>query len=109
MADEPTEVFPNFPALFQHAAEMDVRITPATVALLLSAIAHLPAFRRPSAGGQVEATAEWNDLLASRRGRTLQAADIWEWIKKWFLPDPVQAIRIGKYILSQSRTLGEDE
>jgi hypothetical protein len=109
MADKPTDVFPNFSALFQQAAEMSVRITPATAALLMSAIAHLPAFKQLSAGRQAEAGAEWYDLLVKRRDRTLQTADIWEWIKKWFLPDPVQAMRIWRYILSQSKTSGGDE
>jgi hypothetical protein len=96
--EDPNEMFPNFPSLFAQAAKMNVKIDRRALSQLLSVTVHLNARETPLPDSQrIQALAEWSALLEQKQGQVLEATDIWEWFKKWLVPDPVHADRLWRY------------
>jgi hypothetical protein len=101
---DPTEIFPNFSSLFDQASQMNVTIDRAALSQILSATVHLDTCKTPLGDQQrAQALAEWRNLLLQNQGQSLPSMDLWEWIKKWLVPDPVQAERVWQRIQARMR------
>ncbi|MBZ5656331.1 MAG: hypothetical protein LAO56_13755 [Acidobacteriia bacterium] len=108
---DPREIFPNFSSLFGQASKMNVKIDGAALTQLLSVTVQLNARKTPvPPSRRIQALAEWSALLQQKQGQVLDATDIWEWIKKWIVPDPVHADRLWRHvILTRSEEAGARE
>jgi hypothetical protein len=101
------DIFPDFSVLVEKASAMKVAIDPLLLSQVLSVSVQLDPLDQPLGTQDREhAITEWSKMLAQNQGQALAADDFWEWFKKWFVPDPMQADKMWLRILAQAKAIG---